>query len=255
MLFAGLYWGADSARRHPGNRNRCCSAPRPARLAAVIASSLYAIRQRNYQGFADVTALVAAAGNGVYGVANIQASLGPGKYAGWSLAVAYRNPAEDLRSLRIYDGFGSISSGTLAIPMSGFETPHSGIVHARIGAIAYEGDRGTVRRQFPGRRAAADRRRQPVEQLLQQHGERRRHARTAAAIRPTPTCWASTSTRSTPTGLFGNGATSTTLTLTTTGDAYYPGVITFTIDLYAPKITTTHRPAPTSTAATCCPAT
>src|SRR4051812_37251821 len=102
VLFAGLYWGADSTLAPtPGNRNKVRFRP-PAAGAwtTVTASSLYTTGSI-YQGFADVTSLVAGVGNGVYGVADIQTASGlTNLFAGWSLAIAYRNPAEDMRSLR-----------------------------------------------------------------------------------------------------------------------------------------------------------
>jgi uncharacterized repeat protein (TIGR01451 family) len=237
VLFAGLYWGADSTLA-PGSRNQVLFRTPAAAWQPVTASSLYA-SGANYQGFADVTSLVAGGGNGVYGVANIQASLGTGQYAGWSLAVAYRNPAEDLRSLRIYDGFGSISnSGSLIIPLAGFETPHSGAVHARIGAVAYEGDRGTVGDSF-----LVDG--QPLSDAANPANNFFNSSATEGGVPftgrdpPYPNLLGFDVDQVDASGLFGHAATATTLTLTTNGDAYFPGVITFTVDLYAPKIVTT----------------
>ena len=63
-----------------------------------------------YQGYIDVTTQVKAAGNGTYWVGDIQATAGADRYAGWSLIVAYRNPAAPLRDLRIYHGFSSVSA-------------------------------------------------------------------------------------------------------------------------------------------------
>ena len=43
----------------------------------------------------------------------------------------------------------------------------------------------------------------------------------------------------TTTGMLGNGQTSTQVRLSTSGDAYQPGVVTIATDLYAPRITAT----------------
>jgi large repetitive protein len=235
VLFAGLYWGAESLS---AQRNQVLFRTPAGPAWQPVSSSTLNASAANYQGFADVTARVAAAGSGVYGVANIQANVSNGRYAGWSLAVAYRNPAEDMRSLRIYDGFGSISSGSLTIPISGFETPHSGTVHARIGAVAYEGDKGTTGDSF-----LVDG--QPLTDTANPANNFFNSTASDGGILlsgrdpPYPNLMGFDVDQVDATGLFGHGATATTLTLTTTGDAYYPGVLTFTVDLYAPKITTT----------------
>ncbi|HEY5117757.1 MAG TPA: hypothetical protein VIJ00_19705, partial [Nakamurella sp.] len=101
-----------------------------------------------YQGFIDVTAQVLAAGNGTYWVANISASQGSDRYAGWSLAVAYRNPAAPLRDLEVFRGFAEVNTSapnnTVNIPIGGFLTPAGGPVNASIGFVTWEGDKGST---------------------------------------------------------------------------------------------------------------
>lgn len=245
VLFAGLYWGADSSLAPtPAGRNLVkFRTPAGSTWNSVTASSLYASGSI-YQGFADVTALVSGVGDGVYAVANIQASAGVGYYAGWALVVAYRNPAEDMRSLRVYDGFGTISSGSASsvnIPVTGFETPHTGTVHAKVGAVAYEGDLGSA-----GDNLLVDG--VPLvdgqNQLNNFFNSTASDSGAAVGGRnpPYPNLMGFDVDQVDATGVFGHGITSTTLTLTTAsvgGETYYPGVITFAIDLYAPKISTT----------------
>ncbi|GIF24155.1 putative repeat protein (TIGR01451 family) [Actinoplanes tereljensis] len=242
VLFAGLYWGADSTLAlTPGSRNQVKFRTPAATWATVTASTVHALPASGvYQGFADVTGLVAGAGNGVYGVANIQATLATGQYAGWGLAIAYTNPAEDMRSLRIYDGFGSISSGSVNIPISGFETPHSGTVHAKVGAIAYEGDLGNVgdSLQVDGQALHDANNLNPANNFFNSTVSDSGMAVTTRDP-PYPNLLGVDIDQVDATGMFTNGQLSTTLTLTTVGDTYYPGVVTFSIDLYAPKITTT----------------
>ena len=71
---------------------------------------------------------------------------GADRYAGWSLIVAYRNPAAPLRDLRIYHGFSNVAGTDTAvtIPINGFLTPASGNVSSAVGVVAWEGDRGFV---------------------------------------------------------------------------------------------------------------
>ncbi|WP_203681025.1 Ig-like domain-containing protein, partial [Actinoplanes siamensis] len=245
VLFAGLYWSANTTAGSLGTAARAADDQDRVRLKTpagggwqwVTATTVYGTGTP-YQGFADVTGLVAGAGSGVYGVADIQAGTGVDRFAGWALAVAYRNPAEVLRALRVYDGLATVSSGSLDIAVSGFETPHSGSVRAEVGTVAYEGDLGK-------RGDALGLNGQPMSD----------------AANPVDNFFNSTvSGGGAPVGgrapgyanLFGvdidqldatdklgHAVTSATLTLTTSGDTYYPGVVTFAIDLYAPKLVTT----------------
>ncbi|MET0418412.1 MAG: Ig-like domain-containing protein [Actinoplanes sp.] len=235
VLFAGLYWGGDSSS--PLRNQVLFSTDSGDSYRPITAATLFP-NGSIYQGFADVTAQVAGIGNGVYGVANIQASIANGSYAGWSLVVAYHNAAQDMRALRVYDGFGQVSGGDTDIRVTGFETPHTGTVHAKIGAVAYEGDRGTT-----GDSLKVDGR-----PLSDAQNPANNFFNSTVSDSGTPVGGRNPGYDNTlgfdvdqvdATGMFANAATAATLTLTTTGDQYYPGVITFTIDLYAPNITTT----------------
>ncbi|MFI5895338.1 beta strand repeat-containing protein [Actinoplanes sp. NPDC051513] len=235
VLFAGLYWGASSVS--PLRNQVLFSTTGGTSYSPVASSSLYT-NGAIYQGFADVTAQVAGAGNGVYGVANVQASIAMGSFAGWSLVVAYQNPAEDLRALRIYDGFAQVNPDDAQISVTGFETPHSGTVRAKIGAVAYEGDRGTTGDAFEVDGQPLSDGRNPADNFFNSTV-----SDSGALVGGRNPGYVNQLgfdvDQVDASGMFANAATSSTLTLTTSGDQYYPGVITFTIDLYAPKITTT----------------
>ena len=149
VLFAGLYWGA----RTNGTDLNASTALRgtvkfmtPGGAYQDLTGSVFANSSKgnSYQGFADVTSLVAGAGT--YTVANVQAQQNSSDlYAGWSLVVAYRAPGEPARNLTVFDGYGSVDSSptsdkTVNIPVSGFKAPTTGPVKATLGFIAYEGD-------------------------------------------------------------------------------------------------------------------
>ena len=193
-----------------------------------------------YQGYADVTAAVRAAGNGTYWVADIAAGTGGDRYAGWSLIVAYRNPAAPLRDLQIYQGFSTVSGNTpTSIPISGFLTPASGTVSSAVGVVAWEGDRGFVGdgMQFGGATSTTG-------------------TTLSDATRPANNFFNSgISDSGTPltarnpnysnnfgvdigringTNVLNNSQTSTYVNLTTNGDTYYPGIVTTQIDLFTP---------------------
>jgi uncharacterized repeat protein (TIGR01451 family) len=249
VLFAGLYWGANTLAPTGGAgppdatiKGRVLfRTPSAATWHTINATSTYTIASPGpYQGFADVTALVSGAGNGMYAVANIQAARGKDRYAGWSLVIAYRNSAEDYRSLRVYDGFGTITAADsrVDIPVTGFETPHSGTVHAEVGAVAYEGDAGKT-----GDGLALNG--QPLgspsnnvfDSSVSESGV------PVGGRSPSYTNLLGVDIDQIDAhGVLGNADTSATLTMTTAspgGETYYPGVITIAVDLYAPKIVTT----------------
>jgi hypothetical protein len=153
VTFAGLYWGADTVAGATG-----ADAPAPAFASTALlqtpGSSGYAQVNADqldwasgswsarYQSFADVTAQVAAAGTGDYTLANVQASTGNDRYAGWTLVVAYRLAGDPVRNLSVYDGLVTMQSGATDITLDGFETPGSGTVAAKLGLVSYEGDLG-----------------------------------------------------------------------------------------------------------------
>ena len=129
---------ADEAAR-PGDASyRTITATRP--LFGPTSTA-----DRAYQGFADVTTLVQQAGPGPYVGADVPAATGEDRYAGWSLVVVYRSPSLPLRNLTVFDGLADVGQNDpQSITISGFRTPVTGLVNARIGIVAYEGDRGST---------------------------------------------------------------------------------------------------------------
>ncbi|RIH88748.1 hypothetical protein Mlute_00536 [Meiothermus luteus] len=252
VLFAGLYWGA---RADPSSttRNQIRFRPPGSSYQTLTADWLETITtqgaatSRPYAAFRDVTSLVQAAGSGDYWVANITALTGNddlGFYAGWSLVVVYQHPTEPLRRLTVAQGLAVVSNGNnVTQTVSGLLTPAVGAVEARIGAVAWEGDAGITGDQLQ--------------------------------IRPTgATTWASLSDGQNPANNFFNSSvsalgsrftnknpdyvnqfaldadvvqynnlpnstTSIDLQFTSTQDVYFPQVLTFAVNIYAPNLTTT----------------
>src|SRR4029078_1677633 len=117
------------------------------RYSTISASVLDtdATSSTRYQGFADVTSQVAAAGNGVYTVGNIETGTRTDRYGGWGLVVVYRNPAESVRRLLVYDGLLALQSGlrtSADVSLTRFVTPPSRTGGGRLGVLAWEGDKG-----------------------------------------------------------------------------------------------------------------
>lgn len=153
IAFAGLYWSANIG---PGDtwsgdpavvRFRGPGTPYQTLRAAdgdVDRVSDNAGRSY-YQSFVDVTSLVAAEGGGTWSVADVAvraSSKDPNRsyYAGWSLVVVYADPSSD-STVTVYDGAAWI--GTSAAPPV-FEFAAEAGTSARLGVVAWEGDRTAV---------------------------------------------------------------------------------------------------------------
>ena len=144
VLFAGLYWGGEVTAGNSGSAAPNAAARNTVRLKAPGDASYSTINATIvddgaiiYQGFADVTSRVAAAGNGVYTVANVQTGTGADRLGGWTIVVAYRDTTQPARNLTVFDGLKSISSsGGGTISVSGFQTPPAGTVNTTVGFSA-----------------------------------------------------------------------------------------------------------------------
>jgi hypothetical protein len=155
VLWAGLYWAGDTTAGSGG-----AAAPTPtsrgtARLKAgagvyqtvtaapadILTSSSQANR---YRAFRDVTAAVAAAGSGTYTVANVQTGTGMDRFAGWALFIAYRDNAQVVRGLHVYDGLGTVdATHSFQTTVAPFHTPVSPApVTTKVGLLTFEGDAG-----------------------------------------------------------------------------------------------------------------
>ena len=194
-----------------------------------------------YQGFVDVTSLVAGQASGStvnYTVADIQSAQGQKGYGSWSLVVVYEKTDDPLRNLTVYDGLirQQNGDGPRTTTVSGFFTPITGAIRAEAGIVVYEGDLDIPGDQFLFNGAAV-----------------------SDALNPVNEFWNSNVTlfgtelagRNSPfTNLFGtdinmlnvsnfvtNGDTSADIGFTTVGDQYYPGVFTFAIDIFRPELT------------------
>ncbi|MCX5390478.1 hypothetical protein [Streptomyces sp. NBC_00094] len=101
----------------------------------------------------DVTAEVKAAGAGTYTVADIQACSGRssaqndggnnvGCWGGWSLVVAYEDPAEPLRYLQVWDGYQLLRDpdNLATLTLAGIRTPAGGPAAATMGVTVGDGD-------------------------------------------------------------------------------------------------------------------
>jgi uncharacterized repeat protein (TIGR01451 family) len=231
VLWAGLYWGATSGS---ATRNQV-SLKTPAAGYQALTADWSVVNGTNYHAGKTVTALVSSGGSGSYTVADMKTTLSSG-YGGWSLVVVYKLNSEKYRNLTVFEGYNSVASGgSLPISLSGFRTPPTGIVGARIGMVAYEGDLGsTGDNMLLGTTTVAD------------------GLNLATNIfNSSITRLASRVTDKNPNyvnqlgfdidvisadGVLPNNATATTVTLASMSETYYPGVITTAIEIFVPNL-------------------
>ena len=152
VTWAGLYWAADtsggsggSADTHPGTRDQVKLKAGSGAYQTVTAASgnllTSSSQPTRYRGFADVTSLVT--GSGTYTVANVKAGTGSDRFAGWGLFVAYRDAAQTLRHINVYDGLGTVdATHTFTTMIAPFQTPATGPVTTNMGLLSFEGDPG-----------------------------------------------------------------------------------------------------------------
>jgi uncharacterized repeat protein (TIGR01451 family) len=241
VLWAGLYWGANSSN---AARNQV-SFKTPAGGYQTLTADWIVANGANYHAAKTVTALVTAGQSGNYTLANVQTTVGvTSAYAGWSLVVVYQLGTEQFRNLTVFEGYNAVSTNPgPTIPISGFLTPPTGVVGARIGIVAYEGDLGTTGDRLQINTTDFGDTLNPFS------------ATTAANRNPFNSSITRLGTRisnKTPdytnqlgfdidviaaNGILANNATSANVILSSTGDVYYPGVVTTAIDIFVPNLT------------------
>ncbi len=235
VLWAGLYWGAVSSS---SSRNQVKFATPVAgytTITGTVGATSY-----GYQGFADVTTRVQQGGAGTYKVGNVQANTGTNKWAGWTLVIVVQDPSQKLRNLNVYNGLALVSQSnqSVTISISGFKTPLSGPVNTQLGIVAYDGDKG-----YTG------------DKLKLNSTDVTNTINTNTDFFNSSISYLNAFVTSKnpnyvnqlgfdadvvdASNIIPNGATSATLTLTTSGESYIPGCVTSAIELFAPDIQTT----------------
>lgn len=148
VVFAGLYWGGqftDFGAPHKNFLPPNPSAKNTVKFKAPngsYTSITGSVDEEGgfYQGFADVTNLVA--GPGTYWVADAQLSTGKQMNGGWTLVIVVKTAFEPLRRVVVWDGFLKHNVGNLGIQLSdslGARRDESSIA---MNLITYDGDKG-----------------------------------------------------------------------------------------------------------------
>jgi len=231
VLWAGLYWGGYSTN---AARNTVRFQTPAAGYVTLTASQTDA-NGSSYKCFADVTARVQAGMGGLYRAANVQSTPNQtNRHGGWALVVVYGLATEPPRNLVVYDGWAQVSgTTTVNINVSGFVTPPAGAVNSKLGVVAWEGDLGYTGDAFRLNGVSLSNAVNPATNFfnssITQLG-----ARFAAKNPDYVNQFGFDADLVGANGILANGATSATITLTTNGDTYYPGVVAFSTELYAP---------------------
>jgi uncharacterized repeat protein (TIGR01451 family) len=231
VLWAGLYWGGYT---NNGQRTQVRLATPATGYVAVNASRLDASGQA-YQGFADVTADVQAGGSGTYQVANVRSTPNTTNvHGGWALVVVYSDPTQPPRNLVVYDGYANVAGNTAVnITVNGFVTPPAGVVNTKLGAVVYEGDLGLTGDSFQLNGTSLSDANNPATNFFNSSISSL-GARVTTKNPDYVNQLGFDIDLVNAAGLLPNSATSATIRLGTNGDTYYPGVVTFATDLYAP---------------------
>ena len=242
VRFAGLYWGADTSAGGTGAAAADASLRGSVKLKVPGASAYTTYTSDRlddigtiYQGFRDVTSLVQAAGSGTYAIADVQAGTGTNRYAGWSLVVAYADTTDIARNLTVFDGLQAVSAAgqnSLTVPVTGFATPPAGPVNTRMAVVAYEGDFGLTPDAFSLNGTAVSDVGNAANNFF--NASMTNLGTRFSAKVPDYVNQLGYDSDIVNTNLLGNSATSATITLTTSNDTYYPGVVAFATQLYAP---------------------
>jgi len=246
VLFAGLYFGARTTAGSGGaaapnaalRGNVRFTAPgrTPEALTATTLDDS-AVVTGAYSAFADVTSQVAAARDGSYTVANVQAGTGLDRYGGWAMVVAYRDSEAPPRNLTVFDGLQDVRQGDppVTVPVSGFQTPPTGPVETELGFVAFEGDRG----------ASGDSASLNGQTLSDASNPANNFFNSSISTDGVPVTTKNPNydnqlgfdaITTNADGILGNGDTSATIGLRTNLDQYFTAAITFVTNLFAPKV-------------------
>jgi uncharacterized repeat protein (TIGR01451 family) len=232
VLWAGLYWGGTSGSAT--TRNKVSFKTPVAGYQTMTADWVATIGSKYHAGL-TVTGLVTAGGSGNYTVADLKATASGG-YGGWSLVVVYKSNSDKFRNLTVFDGFDSVStSASLPIALSGFKTPSSGVVGARIGIVTYEGDFGALGDNMKLGTTTISDGFNPVNNVFNSSITRLGSRITDKNPDYTNQLGIDIDVISAD-GVLPNNATTTIVTLGSTSDGYNPGVITTAIEIFTANL-------------------
>ncbi|MFI7388374.1 DUF3344 domain-containing protein [Streptomyces sp. NPDC049813] len=153
VTYARLYWGGNlrvGEQKPPRDNGRVLVAEPGGAYKEVLADTPVGHRTAHgadaFQASADVTALVASGGSGLWTVAQVNVAMGrtaAGAWGGWTLVVAYEKESEPLRQVFVQDGFDALGGGRPGQAFHQRTAPAAG-TGGVVGLVAYDGDRGST---------------------------------------------------------------------------------------------------------------
>lgn len=286
IVWAGLYWQGYLVDQNDANKTNAQSVkfktPTSSDYVSLTSDSskfnwLYvtgsSFDRFYYQGVADVTSLVKAAGEGNYTVANIYSNtlqqytnterntLG-GAFGAWSIVVVYKDTNTTFKNISVYDGYvsigtvGATASGPVFteydVTLSGFFTPKAGPVNSSFLVFAGEGDAGSGTGDYTKMTSGSDLTNfvsiynalNPSDNIYNASVTENGNAVTTRS----PNCAntvgididkfavGSNALSGTQGQIIQNSQTQTKVRLNSSGDGYFPGVFAFSTDLYVPEL-------------------
>ncbi|WP_406436145.1 DUF3344 domain-containing protein [Streptomyces sp. NBC_00631] len=149
VTYARLYWGGNllAGEQKPARDNGRVLIAEPGGaykelLADTVVGHRVAGGEDAFQASADLTGLVRSSGSGLWTVGQVNAAMGrslAGAWGGWTLVVAYEDPAQPRRTLSLFDGFDSLERPA-EVRLNGLHAPRG--AEGQVGLVAYNGDRG-----------------------------------------------------------------------------------------------------------------
>ncbi|MDD2358181.1 MAG: hypothetical protein PHX13_09760, partial [Thiovulaceae bacterium] len=225
-----------------------------------------------YQGVADITAIVKAAGEGNYTVANLYSSTLDGfsssdlntvggAFGAWSIVVVYKDSSTTIKNISVYDGYvsigtvGATSDGPVyndyTLTLSGFLTPTLGTINSNFLVFAGEGDLGgtgdytklssgsnltNLVSLYNAKNPANDIYNSSITDDGVPVTTRSPNCENTIGADIDKFDVGSTASTTTQGQIIQNSQTSTNVNLTTSGDGYFPGVFAFSTQLYVPDV-------------------
>ena len=142
IKYAGLFWSAAYDADVDAFMDRAhFRAPGAGYVQVPTERVSSTVMGTHYASEADITDLVQGAGAGQWSIANITYSLSGStaqRYAGWGLVVVFDEPTAAESKIQLFNGGVRVQSGSpVELVFQG-----SNSASGRIGAVAWEGDRG-----------------------------------------------------------------------------------------------------------------
>jgi uncharacterized repeat protein (TIGR01451 family) len=149
VVSAQLYWAGSNGTAKPDYTVSFEGKDVTAPAARQYSSASIGAGHNYFGGAVDVTAQVAAKGNGSYSFSGLEITNGKpycsdqSVLGGFALLVVYSSPSETFRVLNLYEGFQYFRNGGITLNLSNFRVPDSlddNKVTGRLAHITWEGD-------------------------------------------------------------------------------------------------------------------